>query len=98
VPHTLLEMAESGHGVAIVPSTLRLHRYALRVACVNYRDKPLREPLSIFWDRRRPQPRYATAFCEMLAAYVREVFPITRPSVPKPVRRPPRRARRAASR
>ncbi len=98
VPHTLLEMAESGHGVAIVPSTLRLRRYALRVACVNYRDKPLREPLSIFWDRRRPQPRYATAFCEMLAAYVREVFPITRPSAPEPARRPPRRARRAASR
>jgi DNA-binding transcriptional LysR family regulator len=80
VPHTLLEMAESGHGVAIVPSTLRLHRYALRIACVNYRGEPLREPLSIFWDRRRPQPLYATAFCEMLAEYVREVFPISRPS------------------
>jgi DNA-binding transcriptional LysR family regulator len=84
VPHTLLDMAESGHGVAIVPSTLRLHRYALRIVGVNYRDEPLRERLAIFWDRRRPQQRYASAFCEMLAEHVREVFPISRPSEPKP--------------
>jgi LysR family nitrogen assimilation transcriptional regulator len=27
-------------------------------------------------------PRYATAYCEMLADYVREIFPITRPTAP----------------
>jgi hypothetical protein len=43
----------------------------------------LRDPLAIFWDKRRPLPAYATAFCEMLADYAREVFPITRPSQPK---------------
>ena len=43
----------------------------------------MREPLTILWDKRRPLPRYATAFCQMLAEYVREVFPITRPSEPK---------------
>lgn len=84
-PHTLLAMAESGHGVAIIPSTLRAHRYRLRVVDVTYRGKPLREPLAIFWDRRRPLPRYATAFCQMLAAHVREVFPITRPSAHAPL-------------
>ncbi len=36
----------------------------------------------MFWDLRRPLPRYATAFCEMLAAHVSAVFPITRPSKP----------------
>jgi DNA-binding transcriptional LysR family regulator len=82
-PHTLLAMAESGHGVAIVPSTLRIHRYPLRVVRVAYEGKPLREPLAIFWDKRRPLPRYASAFCEMLAEYVSEVFPITRPSEAK---------------
>jgi DNA-binding transcriptional LysR family regulator len=81
-PHTLLAMAEGGHGVAIIPSALRTNRYVLRIASVNYRGKPLREPLTLYWDRRRPLPRYATGFCEMLAAYVREVFPITRPSNP----------------
>jgi hypothetical protein len=34
-------------------------------------------------DKRRPLPPYAIAFCEMLTAFVREVFPITRPSEPK---------------
>jgi DNA-binding transcriptional LysR family regulator len=82
-PHTLLAMAESGHGVAIIPSTLRTHRYALRIVGVTYRGKALREPLAVFWDKRRPLPRYATAFCQMLAAHVREVFPITRPSEPR---------------
>ena len=82
-PHTLLAMAASGHGVAIIPSTLRMQRYGLRIASVTYRGKPLREPLAVFWDRRRPLPQYATGFCEMLAAYAREVFPITHPSEPK---------------
>lgn len=79
-PHTLLAMAEAGHGVAIIPSALRTHRYRLRIVGVTHDGKALRQPLAIFWDKRRPLPRHATAFCEMLAAHVTEVFPITRPS------------------
>ena len=82
-PHTLLAMAERRHGVAIVPSALRIDRYPLRVVRVTYRGESLREPLAIFWDKRRLLPRYATAFCEMLAEHVRQVFPITRLSEPK---------------
>jgi DNA-binding transcriptional LysR family regulator len=93
-PHTLLAMASRGHGVAIIPSALQTARYALRIVGITYRGKPLREPLAVFWDKRRPLPRYATAFCEMLAGHMREVFPITRPSAPKPGAR----ARRTASR
>jgi DNA-binding transcriptional LysR family regulator len=88
-PHTLLAMASRGHGVAIIPSALRTERYALRIVRVTYRGKPLREPLAIFWDKRRPLPRYATAFCEMLAQHMRNVFPITRPSEPKTVAKVP---------
>lgn len=95
-PHTLLAMAEGGHGVAIIPSTLRAHRYRLRVVGVTYQGRPLREPLAIFWERRRPLPRYATAFCHMLAAHVREVFPITRPSEPTTDAMGTRLARRRA--
>lgn len=79
-PHTLLAMAEAGHGVAIIPSQLQTHRYALRIVAVTYQGKPLREPMLILWDKRRPQPRYATAFCKMLAEHVRQTFPISRPS------------------
>lgn len=82
-PNALLAMAEAGHGVAIIPSGLRTQRYGLRIVGVTYQGRPLRQPLAVFWDKRRPLPRYATAFCHMFADYVREVFPITRPSEPK---------------
>ncbi len=79
-PHTLLAMAEKGQGVAIIPSAVRVARYRLRIVRVTYQGKPLREPLALFWDKRRPLPSYATAFCAMLAQHVREVFPISRPT------------------
>ncbi|NIK45989.1 LysR family transcriptional regulator [Variibacter gotjawalensis] len=82
-PHTLLAMAEAGQGVAVIPSALRTHRYKVRIVGITHQSKPLRQPLVIFWDKRRPLPRYATAFCEMFAEHVSEVFPITRPSIIK---------------
>ena len=79
-PHTLLALAEAGHGVAIVPSQLQCHRYELKIVGLTYRGRPLREPLTISWDKRRPLPRFAADYCVMLAAYMRETFPITRPT------------------
>jgi LysR family nitrogen assimilation transcriptional regulator len=87
-PHTLLALAEAGEGIAIIPSLLRTDRYSLRIARVSHRGKPLREPLVIQWDSRRPMPRYATSFCEALAKHLREVLPITRPSPDRSERRP----------
>ncbi len=83
-PHTLLSMAEAGHGVAIIPSVVPTHRYRLRIARVTYRRRPLRGLLTVLWDRRRALPPYAKEFCKFLNAYMREVFPISRPTVPKP--------------
>ena len=82
-PHTILALAEAGHGVAVIASTFSTHRYDLNITRLTYRGRPLREPLAVLWDKRRPLPRYATAFCEMWAEHVREVFPITRPPGPK---------------
>jgi DNA-binding transcriptional LysR family regulator len=82
-PNTLLALAKAGLGVAIIPSSLRTHEYDLQIVRVTFRGKPVREPLTILWDKRRPLPSYATAFCEMLAEHVREVFPITQPYKPK---------------
>lgn len=79
-PHTLVAMAESGHGLAVIPSTMRVRSSRLRVARLTFRRKRLREPLAIFWDGRRPLPRYGTAFCRALADHVRAVFPVTGPS------------------
>src|SRR6266481_5534862 len=79
-PHTLLALAESGQGVAVIPSVLRTDRYRLRVARVTHRRKPLRDRYVIQWDKRRPMPTYAQNFCAALAAYMRDALPITRPS------------------
>jgi LysR family nitrogen assimilation transcriptional regulator len=81
-PHTLLALAVAGHGVAIIPSTLRVNLHDLQIARVTYRGRPVREPLTFVWDKRRPLPPYATAFCEMCSAHIRGVFPITRPTDP----------------
>jgi len=79
-PHTLLALAEAGHGVAIVPSVMPTHRYDLQIVRLAYRRKPLREGYAIVWDRRRSLPASASDFCQSLLDYVREVFPISRPS------------------
>lgn len=81
-PHTLLALAEAQHGVAIISSTFRARRYNLKIVRIVYRGRPLREPLAVLWDKRRPLPRYATTFCQMWAEHVRAVFPITRPTEP----------------
>jgi len=93
-PNALLAMAEAGHGVAIVPSVVPAHHHVLRIMCVTYQGKPLREPWTLLWNKRRALPRYAAGFCEMLGDYVREVFPIARPSEPRNARS----AKRAAAR
>ena len=79
-PHTLLALAEAGQGIAIIPSLLRTDRYRLRILRVTHRRQPLRERFAIQWDKRRPMPPYVEGFCQALAAYMREVLPITRPS------------------
>jgi hypothetical protein len=36
--------------------------------------------MAVLWDKRRRLPRYADDFCQSLAAYLRDVLPISRPS------------------
>ena len=81
-PHTLLALAEAGHGVAIVPSQVQCWRYKLRIVGLTHGRRVLQEPLTISWDKRRPLPRFATDYCAMLAAHMRNTFPITRPTEP----------------
>jgi DNA-binding transcriptional LysR family regulator len=79
-PHTLLAMAEAGLGIAVVPSVVPTHRYGLELAGLTYRNKPLREAYGLVHSRHRARPPVADAFCRALASYVRQVFPISRPS------------------
>ena len=73
---------DAGMAESIVASTFRTHRYDLKIVRLTYRGRPLREPLAVLWHKRRPLPRYATAFCQILAELVREVFPITAEPLP----------------
>lgn len=82
-PHTLLAMAEQGHGVAVVPSAVQTDRYALKVVGVTYRGKPIRERLAVFRDARRSLPAYAAAFCNMLTEYARDALPRSLPAARK---------------
>ena len=91
-PHTLLSLAEAGHGIAVVPSNVRLHRYTLKARQILHQGKLLEEPLSIFWDSRRSLPRYALDFCELLAAYIPTIIPGGAPT-----RKGTRRARRGST-
>ena len=79
-PHALLAMAEAGHGVAIIPSALRIDRYVLRHMRVIYRGEPVSVPLGLLWDKRRPLPAYAKVFCEMAAKHMQQTFSIKRRS------------------
>jgi DNA-binding transcriptional LysR family regulator len=75
-PRALLALAAAGHGVAIIPSTVRTASHALRVARVAYRRKPLQTPRAILWDKRRALPDYADRFCQMLAGHMNAIFPV----------------------
>jgi DNA-binding transcriptional LysR family regulator len=82
-PHTLLALAEAGHGIAVIPSVLPTHRYKLQVVGLTYRNKPLREGYALVFDKRRARPPVADEFGSALVNYVKEVFPISRPSAPR---------------
>jgi DNA-binding transcriptional LysR family regulator len=73
-PTALLALARAGHGIAVIPSTVRVADRRLAVARLAYLGKPLQTPRAVLWDRRRSLPAYAEAFCAMLAAHMRELF------------------------
>jgi DNA-binding transcriptional LysR family regulator len=94
--HTLLAMAEAGHGVAVVPSILRLDGGNLRLRRLAHRGELLQPAAGVIWDKRRMLPHYAQTFSKALADHLRAVFPATRPkhSNGDATRRRPVRAKR----
>ena len=74
-PHTLLALAEAGHGVAIVQTAVPLDRYKLRVVRIKHRGKPIQLPMAAIWDKRRTLPRYAACFSKSLGEHMRQVLP-----------------------
>jgi DNA-binding transcriptional LysR family regulator len=74
-PHSLLALAEQGHGVAVVPSTVLFDAWRVHVAPIVHAGHPLADAVAVAWDPRRVLPRYADAFVEELAASTRRSYP-----------------------
>jgi DNA-binding transcriptional LysR family regulator len=77
-PRALLQMAEAGHGIAVVPSILQRDFGRLRLRRVTYRGEPLLLKLAVLWDRQRMLARHAQAFSDLLAEHIRDLFPTAR--------------------
>ena len=76
----LLQLAEAGHGVAIIPSILQHDFGKLARAGVTYRGDPLLLKLAVLWDRLRIFPQHAQEFSELLAEHMRKIFAPARPA------------------
>ena len=74
-PQTLVALAQAGHGIAIVPSSVRLN--ASRVAIAEMVDgaRPLGSWAHAVWDSRRYLPSYARGFIEVAANYAKTSYP-----------------------
>jgi DNA-binding transcriptional LysR family regulator len=90
-PHSLVALAEAGHGVAVVPSTVRFQSQKVQVRPILLERQSLGTWVGVVRDPRRSLPIQATTFTEELAAYLRAAFPgkefdKTAPAVPARVK------------
>jgi DNA-binding transcriptional LysR family regulator len=88
-PDSLVTLAEAGHGIAVVPSTVRFVSKKIQVVPIVQESKSLGWWAAVAWDPRRSLPSYSEGFIAGLAAYTRRRFPGQRferlaPAVPRP--------------
>jgi LysR family transcriptional regulator, cyn operon transcriptional activator len=74
-PQTLIALAQAGHGIAVVPSTVRIPRAGVRVATVVHRGVPIGQWTAAAWEPQRFLPRFAEAFIEEVVAHCQSDFP-----------------------
>ena len=86
---TLVALAEAGHGIAILPSTVASHGRKVRMAPLLHARTSLGTWGWIVWDPKRFLPEFARSFVDGLEAYTRRTYPGRRfdrfaPPVPRP--------------
>jgi LysR family cyn operon transcriptional activator len=74
-PQTLIALARTGHGVAVLPSSVRIPREGVRVAVVLHRGVSIGRWTVAAWDSQRFRPPYAVQFVEELVAFCRRDYP-----------------------
>jgi DNA-binding transcriptional LysR family regulator len=88
-PHTLIALAATGYGIAIVPSNAQLPRGAVRAMPLVHHRASVGRWAIIAWDPQRFLAPYAEHFVKEIAAYCRRDYPgrdLIRgaPPLPKP--------------
>jgi DNA-binding transcriptional LysR family regulator len=86
-PSSLIAMAAAGHGIAIVPSVVRLSG-AVAVAGLRRDGRALGLWAQAVWDPRRHLPAYATGFLQALIEHTRHSYPGHDLRLTREVRRP----------
>jgi DNA-binding transcriptional LysR family regulator len=73
-PATLIELARTGYGIAVVPSNVAVPRGVRAVPLVQ-RGIPLGRWLNVSWDPRRLLAAYTRQFVDELVAHCRRAYP-----------------------
>jgi len=87
-PHSLIALARAGHGIAVVPSTLKFDVSAVRVVPLVAQGRPLGRWIVVAWDRRRYLPPYGERFIEQLCAATAKTYPGRRLGMTQAIPRP----------
>ena len=74
-PQTIVALARTGHGIAVVPSSVRIPRDGVRITPVVHRGASIGRWTVAAWDPRRFFAPYAELFVGELAASVRRDYP-----------------------
>jgi len=74
-PHCLLSLVEGGHGIAIIPSTVRLVVVRHGVLALQQEGRQLGLWMSVIWDPRRYVPPAARIFIEEAHRFTRRQYP-----------------------
>src|SRR5712691_1886104 len=92
-PHTLLALAATDYGIAIVPSNAQVPRGTVRAVPLVHRGASIGRWASVCWDPRRFLAPYAEQFVAEIVAHCRRDYPgraLIRgaPALPRPKLRP----------
>jgi DNA-binding transcriptional LysR family regulator len=74
-PQSLVALAAAGHGIAIVPSAVKLEPSRVTIAGMLDGARPLGSWSHVVWDARRYLPTYARDFIEVVQDYVKISYP-----------------------
>ena len=74
-PHTLISLAATGYGLAIIPSNAQVPRGAVRAVPLIHRGVSVGKWAIIAWDSERFVAPYAAQFVEEIVAHCRRDYP-----------------------